>query len=430
MTGEPANTLLYAPLGSSIDDEACVHLTSRTPLEGATVLCVTFTQTADDRLDALPRRDELAEIGLVTVGQSADSGSSADEASVRRLSVRSPDDLARLGLTISKYLRETAGDGPTVVCFHSLTGLLQFVDRDRAYRFLLTLKDKLADVDATAHYHIDPDAHGSDTEYALRPLFDAVVDAGDLLTGDGTAGPSSLPVESQGDAAAPLGTTDTLEPGAAPSAPDQREHAVDESDAVVWETDVSDAAVTDSPEDGDGASTSDEEDAAADPASEDDSVDESEFVWGPTIEESEFVWGTTVEESEFVWGPHPKLDADGSATDASASAGDGSAAAGEPGAGRLDDSGVPVEWATSESTGDEPTTEESRWVVEPVGSTARWSRLLAAGRVLRVVAGLALILGGAALATLEFSAEETLLRLTGVLASVIGAILISDTDEN
>lgn len=58
----------------------------------------------------------------------------------------------------------------------SLTTLLQHVDLRRSFRFLQAMTTRLAEPDATVHYHLDPAAHDAKTINTLKQLFDAVVE--------------------------------------------------------------------------------------------------------------------------------------------------------------------------------------------------------------------------------------------------------------
>mgnify|MGYP000591950780 CR=1 FL=1 len=96
----------------------------------------------------------------------------ADDVTVK--SVSTPDDLTGLGITLSQAL-STHEDA--VVCFDSLTVLLQYVDTETAYEFLNALTGHLYAADARAHFHLDPAAHDTQTVDALASLFDAIVEA-------------------------------------------------------------------------------------------------------------------------------------------------------------------------------------------------------------------------------------------------------------
>jgi hypothetical protein len=109
--------------------------------------------------------------------------------------VGDPSDLTRLGITVSRLLAESDGEEPPVACVHSLTELLQYVDRRRLFRFLHLLKNRIDSVEANAHYHMDPSAHDPQVVSVFESLFDVVVrveENGDLALvsadGDGDAG--------------------------------------------------------------------------------------------------------------------------------------------------------------------------------------------------------------------------------------------------
>jgi hypothetical protein len=62
------------------------------------------------------------------------------------------------------------------VCFNSVTSLLQYADLQRAFRFLHVVTGRVKTVGGVGHYHLDPDAHDSQTLATLKGLFDAVVE--------------------------------------------------------------------------------------------------------------------------------------------------------------------------------------------------------------------------------------------------------------
>jgi hypothetical protein len=88
-----------------------------------------------------------------------------------------PNDLTGQGIAIAEALN--AG---TEVCFDSLTALLQYADRERAFQFLHSLGERCAAASATIHYHLDPATTDEKTVAAMSTLMDAVVDteAGEL----------------------------------------------------------------------------------------------------------------------------------------------------------------------------------------------------------------------------------------------------------
>lgn len=186
---EDASTvLLLVPSLTATDDRACtVALTPVSP-ERLNVLWLTLTQSPDERLavwqehaDELPLR-----LGVVAVGDLTRSAAvealAVDRApdTVDVKTVSDPTDLTRIGIALSDMLSEwDRNSARTVVCVHSLTALLQFVELRRAFRFLHTLKGRLQASDATAHYHMDPEAHDRQTIVTFKPLFDAVIEPSD-----------------------------------------------------------------------------------------------------------------------------------------------------------------------------------------------------------------------------------------------------------
>jgi hypothetical protein len=77
-----------------------------------------------------------------------------------------------------------------VVCVSSLTALLQYVDPQRAYRFLNSLTNQFASLDAHAHYHLNPSAVDDQVVCSLSSLFDDAIGPSeeektmDLMGGD------------------------------------------------------------------------------------------------------------------------------------------------------------------------------------------------------------------------------------------------------
>ncbi|WP_313692042.1 DUF7504 family protein [Halorarum halobium] len=91
-------------------------------------------------------------------------------------SVSSPANLTDVGVAIDKLLdRAGETDGQIDCCVPSLTALLQYVDRQRGYRFCNAMANRLAAADAFAHYHLTPEAHDEMTVDTFASLMDAVV---------------------------------------------------------------------------------------------------------------------------------------------------------------------------------------------------------------------------------------------------------------
>ena len=90
--------------------------------------------------------------------------------------VDDPGDLTRLGITISNVLSSWQdNEQQTLVCFDSVSILLQYAELQRVFRFIHVLQGRLGNVGARTHYHLNPEAHDTQTEATIRSLFDGVV---------------------------------------------------------------------------------------------------------------------------------------------------------------------------------------------------------------------------------------------------------------
>ena len=140
------------------------------------VLAVDYRRTPEEYLEewrryigGRPRR-----CGIVCVdGAARSSGDGSEVGPGAVATVESPTDLTGLGITVGNYL-ESNGGSDTIVTFDSLTMLLQYVERERAFRFLGVLGNRVEEADAVAHYHMDPKAHDDQEMATLSSLFDAV----------------------------------------------------------------------------------------------------------------------------------------------------------------------------------------------------------------------------------------------------------------
>lgn len=185
--GDASSVLLLTPSLSEDGDDVCVDLLH--PEEAATenMLWVSYTKPPDVQLRRWRSHGGAApaNLGIVSVAESTRSVSAASAGGGGPAAgpggpiqtVASPTDLTGLGIAITEHLQRWAdNDYRTMVCFDSLTAMLQYVDVETAYEFLHLLTGRLYAVDAVAHFHMDPGAHDARTVAALLSLCDAVVD--------------------------------------------------------------------------------------------------------------------------------------------------------------------------------------------------------------------------------------------------------------
>ncbi|MFB6308678.1 MAG: hypothetical protein ABEH35_05040 [Haloarculaceae archaeon] len=186
VSDDSSNILLLSEATGGDEGPACGMLSSLTAGADWNALLVTYGESGERRLeewrehvDGAPQSVTVLSIqggdGPTTISTTTENGSGV--ISFKRIS--DPDDLVRLGLAISNCLGDWEDAGQRgIVCFDSITALLQFVDLERSFRFFHTLKYQVQSKGAVAHYHMDPTALDDQTVIKLRSLFDEVVRTG------------------------------------------------------------------------------------------------------------------------------------------------------------------------------------------------------------------------------------------------------------
>lgn len=170
----PSSVLLLTPGFATDDGPTCRTLTAVGTPETSNVLWVSYTDPPSRKLAAFI--DEAgtrpANAAGIAVSDSSDSGGEQLD-SVD--TINAPGDLTGLGIAITEQLQALDDENTTVVCFDSITALLQYVEIETAYEFLHVLVGRLYDANAVAHFHLNPDAHDDQTVEQLKTLFDAMV---------------------------------------------------------------------------------------------------------------------------------------------------------------------------------------------------------------------------------------------------------------
>lgn len=181
-----SNILLLAPAISDSADEACRNLLTDTPPRATNLLVVSYLQSPDRwvenwrrHVDALPSNTGYVYMGGFGRSTKAQTVTADTNGSLVAQAVASPSDLTELDIAVSKYLTSWSNnENKTVVCFQSVTALLQYVDSKLAYRFLNVVTRKVKAVNGVGHFHFDPDAHDDQTCNRLASLFDVVAESG------------------------------------------------------------------------------------------------------------------------------------------------------------------------------------------------------------------------------------------------------------
>lgn len=170
------SSLLLARSHGGVERSTCIDLLSQHPFDVTKLVHVCYRESPTDRYEFVDRHchEHPNESAVVTVSDSGESHSTPQDYYVE--SVADPADLTGVGIALNKCL--TQWDQPSVrlgLCFDSLSVLLQYAEFERVFKFLHTLTNKLAAVDATAHFHLDPSAHDEREVAQLRQVFDSVV---------------------------------------------------------------------------------------------------------------------------------------------------------------------------------------------------------------------------------------------------------------
>lgn len=143
------------------------------------VLAINYRQTPDEWLDEwrryvgqTPRRAAIVSVEDTFRSAVAPEGAATVDGNTV-VCLEGPADLTGLGIRLGEFLDGYTG-GRRVVTFDTLTVLLQYVDLSRAFRFLHVFTNRVKHAGATAHYHMDPEAHDDRAVATVESLFDAV----------------------------------------------------------------------------------------------------------------------------------------------------------------------------------------------------------------------------------------------------------------
>lgn len=177
------NALVLAPAVSDGKRSACGSLLGAADPADLEVLRVSYTRSPEALVDewrsergGLPRRMHVVRVRERMGSPEASLGADADAVTV---AAANPNDLTGIAMRLRDAVSTVdPSEGTFVVCFDSVTSLLQYGDVESTYKFLHMLTGQLKDVGARAHFHLDPAAVDDRTVARVRSVFDEVVDAG------------------------------------------------------------------------------------------------------------------------------------------------------------------------------------------------------------------------------------------------------------
>jgi hypothetical protein len=175
--------LLGAELQAPVDP-VCIDLVAEAQPDA--ILWITVTRSVEDKLRGWQQHTEAElpnQIGMVDVGGQTRLGRSSESVldghSVQIETVSDPRDLTGLGIAVNTVLGKWADtDTQPVVCFDSITPLLQYSDLQRFFRFLHAFSRHIAEHSGVVHYHLDPTAHDQETINTVLQIIDIAVEVG------------------------------------------------------------------------------------------------------------------------------------------------------------------------------------------------------------------------------------------------------------
>jgi len=173
------NVIVMAPSLSEEKQTTCLELQGVGPADRLDVLYVTYSSAPAELVDQWRDHhgDLPARMGVVVVGDQPGQQPSDDRFPENVfVTAANPNDITGLGMRLNNYLNDHDDDSQLVVCFDSMTEMLQFAELQPVFKFLHMFAGQLRDADAVAHFHLDPGAHDDQTVSRLKPLFDDAVD--------------------------------------------------------------------------------------------------------------------------------------------------------------------------------------------------------------------------------------------------------------
>lgn len=159
---EASNVLVLAPSIGDSGIDACTNLLLDATDRIDRLALVTVGSTPSAWHDRLADRASgplppVSYIDVKTLARSADTvEASSSDVPAPVATISSPADLLTLGKSVNSLLSDAAEDGERVgLCIHSISEMLQFVDREFLFKFLHAVSARVRSVDGVAFYHLD-----------------------------------------------------------------------------------------------------------------------------------------------------------------------------------------------------------------------------------------------------------------------------------
>lgn len=93
-----------------------------------------------------------------------------------------PDDMTRIGISLSEFLEEFNGEHELErnrTCLDNISTMLMYSDLQTIFRFLHVFTGRIQNVNGLGIYLMDPSAHDTQTLNTLKGLFDGLIEPDD-----------------------------------------------------------------------------------------------------------------------------------------------------------------------------------------------------------------------------------------------------------
>jgi hypothetical protein len=174
--GDSGNILLT---DTSEPDQCCEDLLGTENAQNRAELTVSFPKAQAEKTGfGSTAASQPARRGIISVGDVLRSTTKGPDftSPLAMDAIENPANLQALGTSISKFCERWDREGfDIVLCFDSLTELLEHTSPSIVFQFCHVLNRRLASVDALAHFHLDPDAHDDQTVATFQSIFDSTV---------------------------------------------------------------------------------------------------------------------------------------------------------------------------------------------------------------------------------------------------------------
>ena len=171
----PTQVLVLSPTAHSVTNDIFTEITTAETAQN--VVFVSAVQSPGNQLpmvsefpDWVTGNSTLIEVGQQQSGQQA-MGRPPDA----KKEIPNPQNLAKLGVVISHEIGSMNNQYPTVLAFHTLSSIEQYLGTERIVPFLYTLTSKCSESGVMGYCHLDPNRHSTDTVESLKSIFDVTV---------------------------------------------------------------------------------------------------------------------------------------------------------------------------------------------------------------------------------------------------------------